>query len=757
LTAVPAPPGISVLCGLPYRRLLLTGPPDLPDVSAGPADHSTEEACRRLAGLSASDPYAQSLFAAAAGGGEEVRISTLDGAAGVRITTDRGECRVEDVGQGRILFLDRSGDNVLETFVNQVRAARALGCNRIMTISSDPSRENVGFAADSDGPGFCHFDLSSGSESMKNLESLLSRMGHVTFAAFSKPDPSKWYMDKYRSGPREGQPCWRSTTNKKQTKDVTDQPATSPEEEGQQLSIQRYAQRRGNSGFYFGLKVGNKRVGHVGGFEKMEHQRNAQGQLVFVHYFDVANVSLDESYRGKGLFQPALQKIADAFPNGLRSAKIQTSKAFEKAMQKMPTYRDDEKSHIILPQSAVVTKQSEKATPSPESPPEPQAGEMPTHTAMLQHLLATALDPRKFSRNAVNTAVSATADAKDHAEDHLRVIASRFKQAGAVDRLRTHLETVHQRPVPYHEAFKARFLDMLSFADPTKGMQHPRPAEERKVEQPVQSATDDIAVRTQSLNRLHALVREGLAAAGLDDPTFQKYRATTSAVFDRMSDGALRLAAGSVQGVRFFRTTAEINEAATRDFTEMVHAEDGVVLRNVADVNIQRHRENGDTFLASEIERTMGTPQGRRYLAGKAVESIRKNVVRESAGCYIKESGYVYIDGDDESIPGADRNVVRAHIYSHELFHGVDGLKKSLSDHPDWVAAWSKEIGKKGDPVRLGDYAQESASEGFAEFGAAVTLYAGPNGSLAGRFPLCAKFFKDHGLWSETIHGQVHA
>lgn len=117
----------------------------------------------------------------------------------------------------------------------------------------------------------------------------------------------------------------------------------------EQLTVTRYKARQGSEGIYYGLKVGRTRVGHVGGIEYETSERNADGELVDVHYFSVMNVSLDEDQRGQGLFQPALQQIADMFPDGVRSAKVQTSKVFESAMRKMPTYKDGGRWHIVLP------------------------------------------------------------------------------------------------------------------------------------------------------------------------------------------------------------------------------------------------------------------------------------------------------------------------------------------------------------------------------------------------------------------------
>jgi hypothetical protein len=74
-------------------------------------------------------------------------------------------------------------------------------------------------------------------------------------------------------------------------------------------------------------------VAHVGGIEQTS-RLNDQGQYVPAHYFDGMNVSLDEDQRRQGLFQPALQQIADMFPDAIKSLKVQTSRAFTQAMQR---------------------------------------------------------------------------------------------------------------------------------------------------------------------------------------------------------------------------------------------------------------------------------------------------------------------------------------------------------------------------------------------------------------------------------------
>lgn len=104
------------------------------------------------------------------------------------------------------------------------------------------------------------------------------------------------------------------------------------------FTIERHPEPLRGNAYYFWLMLDGKRVGHVGGIEN-KHP---------LHYFDVMNVHLDEDQRGKGWFQSALQQIADEFPDGIKSLKVQTSRSFEKAMRKMPDYRDQGYNHAVL-------------------------------------------------------------------------------------------------------------------------------------------------------------------------------------------------------------------------------------------------------------------------------------------------------------------------------------------------------------------------------------------------------------------------
>ena len=102
-------------------------------------------------------------------------------------------------------------------------------------------------------------------------------------------------------------------------------------------------------GHYWRLYIGGKAVGHIGGFENTRDDA-----------FEATNVELDEDQRGKGLFQPFLQHVADQYPDGVLSDKFQTSRSFTKAMRKMPTFWEDERSFHIRPsQSPDMAKKEE--------------------------------------------------------------------------------------------------------------------------------------------------------------------------------------------------------------------------------------------------------------------------------------------------------------------------------------------------------------------------------------------------------------
>ena len=105
---------------------------------------------------------------------------------------------------------------------------------------------------------------------------------------------------------------------------------------------------QGSDGYYFGLKIGRKRVGHVGGIAKQASRLNDQGQYVPAYYFDVMNVSLDEDQGRQGLFQPALQQIADMFPDRIKSLKVQTSRGLHEGQAKDADVQEKDNNHVIL-------------------------------------------------------------------------------------------------------------------------------------------------------------------------------------------------------------------------------------------------------------------------------------------------------------------------------------------------------------------------------------------------------------------------
>lgn len=96
------------------------------------------------------------------------------------------------------------------------------------------------------------------------------------------------------------------------------------------LAPMRVGKSAKGDGYYWKVYQGRRRAGHIGGFE-------TDG------CFDCVNVRMEDGFQHSGLFQKFLQHVADQYPNGARSAKIQTSVAFQRAMRKMQTFSEDER------------------------------------------------------------------------------------------------------------------------------------------------------------------------------------------------------------------------------------------------------------------------------------------------------------------------------------------------------------------------------------------------------------------------------
>jgi hypothetical protein len=111
----------------------------------------------------------------------------------------------------------------------------------------------------------------------------------------------------------------------------------------------RLRKRKVGEGVSYGIcLVGNrKKIGHISGFERDEHQRGPAGELQPAQWLDVTRTMLDEEERGRGTYQKALQQVANLYKDGVKSAKYQTSRALQRAMRKMPTFAEDEHNFLI--------------------------------------------------------------------------------------------------------------------------------------------------------------------------------------------------------------------------------------------------------------------------------------------------------------------------------------------------------------------------------------------------------------------------
>jgi hypothetical protein len=132
-----------------------------------------------------------------------------------------------------------------------------------------------------------------------------------------------------------------------------------------------------------------------------------------------------------------------------------------------------------------------------------------------------------------------------------------------------------------------------------------------------------------------------------------------------------------------------------------------------------------------------------------AVESGRAEVGGGYLGGRLHLAGAVPME-TAAALGGTVNNV--HHLLAHELSHALDGPGSKLSRTEDWSRAWAAEVvgvhDPEGAPERLSPRARSSVSEGFAEFGRlAYTRDAAGRADLAGRFPRCVAYWKEHGLW----------
>ena len=126
-------------------------------------------------------------------------------------------------------------------------------------------------------------------------------------------------------------------------------------------------------------------------------------------------------------------------------------------------------------------------------------------------------------------------------------------------------------------------------------------------------------------------------------------------------------------------------------------------------------------------------------------EAVRQAVHagRTLGGGYDPESGHLLLDGGEDEDSNISSSII-SH-YAHEFSHAMDGPDHELSVSVSWRTAWHKEILASLRPLSV--YAQESAREGFAEFGRIMYSGVVTREVLAVVFPLCVAYWKGRGLW----------
>jgi len=67
---------------------------------------------------------------------------------------------------------------------------------------------------------------------------------------------------------------------------------------------------------------------------------------------DFVNSEIDERYRGSGIWQLAVQQLANMFPQGLRAPKYQASMMAHKAFRKLPTVHETDGAYLVSPVEA---------------------------------------------------------------------------------------------------------------------------------------------------------------------------------------------------------------------------------------------------------------------------------------------------------------------------------------------------------------------------------------------------------------------
>jgi hypothetical protein len=244
--------------------------------------------------------------------------------------------------------------------------------------------------------------------------------------------------------------------------------------------------------------------------------------------------------------------------------------------------------------------------------------------------------------------------------------------------------------------------------------------------------------------------REALAASpGLDDATRQHYEESFSAALRHMPDRALRRVVEHVSQARFHASSDGVDAALTE---AKIQAIDGSEKTGgqIAGVYLQRVLSawgEGRAAHAKDIQDRFQKGGAEREHVIDWLKAVLRSHRGGAGGFYSPDEHSVHLDGKMGGDLAGKRPLKAedvAGIHAHELTHAIDGPNFELSRSDGWRQAFAQEI-QPGD--NLTAYARTMLQEGFAEFGR--VLYTRPDlrGELEKDFPLCAQFFKTHGLW----------
>ena len=220
---------------------------------------------------------------------------------------------------------------------------------------------------------------------------------------------------------------------------------------------------------------------------------------------------------------------------------------------------------------------------------------------------------------------------------------------------------------------------------------HPRGQPENAGEfAPAQGAQETRRAKPQSQSHAaaHAMIRDKLAASGLDPQRQAQYAEAYSAVLNRMPERAAHLLVEHAMNIKFYASTEHLSDA----------------MRKVD-------------------PRITGTIGG----AWQAAEGY----------------GVLHLDGGHGRPGSLDAQGIYAHETGHvcDVYEGKNpGYRISMT--PEWLVAFRAELLDE----QLSQYAATRASEGFAEFARLCWGTRWRPSDIAENFPMCYAVFKAHGL-----------